>query len=130
MMKRRYGRIINIASTAALKGYPYASTYCAAKHAILGLTRALALELATSGVTVNAICPGYTETSMLSNAIQTAASTTGKSEDEIRTAFVKVNPMQRFVSVDEVAEAVAWICLPITGAITGQSIVIAGGEVM
>jgi enoyl-[acyl-carrier-protein] reductase (NADH) len=67
---------------------------------------------------------------MLSNAIQTAASTTGKSEDEIRTAFVKVNPMQRFVSVDEVAEAVAWICLPITGAITGQSIVIAGGEVM
>jgi 3-hydroxybutyrate dehydrogenase len=123
-----WGRIVNVASTAGLKGYAYVSAYVAAKHGVVGLTRALAVELATSGVTVNAVCPGYTDTPMLEGAIATIAAKTRKSHDEAKAALASTNPMGRLVTPDEVAATVGWLCLPESSAITGQAIAIAGGE--
>jgi NAD(P)-dependent dehydrogenase (short-subunit alcohol dehydrogenase family) len=130
MTKRGSGRIVNVASTAGLLGYAYVSAYCAAKHGVIGLTRALALEAAKSGVTVNAVCPGYTETDIVQDAVANIAAKTGKSEAEARAALVARNPQGRMVQPDEVANAVLWLCLPGSEAITGQAIAIAGGEVM
>jgi NAD(P)-dependent dehydrogenase (short-subunit alcohol dehydrogenase family) len=130
MTKRGSGRIVNVASTAGLLGYAYVSAYCAAKHGVIGLTRALALEAAKSGVTVNAVCPGYTETEIVQDAVANIVAKTGKSEAEARAALVARNPQGRMVQPDEVANAVLWLCLPGSGAITGQAIAIAGGEVM
>jgi NAD(P)-dependent dehydrogenase (short-subunit alcohol dehydrogenase family) len=130
MTKRGSGRIVNVASTAGLLGYAYVSAYCAAKHGVIGLTRALALEAAKSGVTVNAVCPGYTETEIVQDAVANIVAETGKSEAEARAALVARNPQGRMVQPDEVANAVLWLCLPGSGAITGQAIAIAGGEVM
>jgi NAD(P)-dependent dehydrogenase (short-subunit alcohol dehydrogenase family) len=130
MVERGYGRIVNIASTAALTGYAYVTAYCAAKHGVVGLTRALALELAKSGVTVNAVCPGYTDTDMLAESISNIVAKTGQSVDEARTQLASTNPQGRFVKPEEVAHSVLWLCLPGSDAITGQAIAIAGGEVL
>jgi NAD(P)-dependent dehydrogenase (short-subunit alcohol dehydrogenase family) len=123
------GRIVNIASTAGLKGAAYVSAYCAAKHGLVGLTRALALETADKGITVNAVCPGYTETDMARQAIATIVEKTGRSEAEARAELVKTNPQGRLVQPEEVAATVAFLCLPGAQAITGQALVLAGGEV-
>ena len=124
-----HGRIVNIASTAGLRGGAYISAYCAAKHGLIGLTRALALETADKGITVNAVCPGYTETDMARQAIATIVEKTGRSEAEARAELVKTNPQGRLVQPGEVAATVAWLCLPGAESITGQAVVLAGGEV-
>ena len=124
-----WGRIVNIASTAGLKGYAYVSAYVAAKHAVVGLTRALALELAKSGVTINAICPGYTDTPMLAAAIKDIAAKTGRDEDAARAAMTAGNPMQRLIRPEEVAACVGWLCRDDAASVTGSAIAIAGGEI-
>ncbi len=129
MVEARGGRIVNVASTAGLRGYAYVAAYCAAKHGLVGLTRALALETAAQGITVNAVCPGYTDTDMLQGAVAAISEKTGRSEAEARAELLKANPQGRFVQPDEVAAAVAWLCLPGNGSITGQAIALAGGEV-
>ena len=130
MVERRRGRIVSIASTAGLKGYAYVAAYCAAKHGVIGMTRSLALEVARKGVTVNAVCPGYTETDLLSGSVASITASTGMAEDEARARLVESNPQGRFVTPGEVAEVVAWLAGPGAGAITGQAIAVAGGEVM
>jgi NAD(P)-dependent dehydrogenase (short-subunit alcohol dehydrogenase family) len=130
MLEAGWGRIVNVASTAGLTGYSYVSAYCAAKHGVVGLTRSLALEVAAKGITVNAVCPGYTETEMLGRTIAGIVTKTGRSEAEAREVLSARNPQKRMVQPGEVANAVVWLCLPGSEAITGQSIAIAGGEVM
>jgi NAD(P)-dependent dehydrogenase (short-subunit alcohol dehydrogenase family) len=130
MREAGWGRIVNIASTAGLVGYRYVSAYCAAKHGVVGLTRAVALEVATVGITINAVCPGYTETDMASDAIATIAERTKRTREEARAELEAHNPQHRLVRPGEVANAVAWLCLPGSEAITGQTIAVAGGEVM
>lgn len=130
MIERGFGRIVNVASTAALKGYAYVAAYCAAKHGVLGLTRALALEVAKKGVTVNAVCPGYTDTAIVEKAIAQIASQTGRTKEEAREQLAASNPQGRLIQPDEVARAVLWLCRRESGAITGQAIAVAGGEVM
>ena len=129
MLERGAGRIVNIASTAGQIGYAYVAAYCAAKHGVIGLTRALALEVATKGVTVNAVCPGYTETELLRASLDQITSKTSRSEQEARNILLRHNPQNRFVAPEEVANAVLWLCMPGSGAITGQSISVSGGEV-
>jgi len=130
MLKSSYGRVVNIASTAGITGYAYTTAYCAAKHGVIGLSRSLALETARSKVTVNAICPGYTETDMLRRTIENICRKTGRSEAEAKAEIVKGYPQGRLVAPMEVANAVLWLCLPGAESITGQSIAVAGGEVM
>lgn len=124
------GRIVNIASTAGLVGYPYVAAYCAAKHGVIGLTRALALELARKNITVNAICPGYTDTEIVREAVANIRAKTGRSETQALAALVARNPQGRLIRPEEVAETVAWVCTEAAASITGQSIAVAGGEVM
>lgn len=130
MTARGWGRIVSVASTAGLKGYAYTAAYCAAKHGLIGLTRALALELARTGVTVNAVCPGFTDTALVSRALETIVTKTGKSEGEARRILERSNPQGRLVQPSEVAGAVAYLCRDETAALTGQAIAVAGGEVM
>ncbi|WP_011298341.1 MULTISPECIES: SDR family NAD(P)-dependent oxidoreductase [Cupriavidus] len=130
MMAAGWGRIVNVASTAGLIGYGYVSAYCAAKHGVIGLTRSLALETARSGVTVNAVCPGYTETDIVRDAVANIVDKTGRSEAEARAELAARNPQRRLVQPDEVADAVAWLCQPSASSMTGQAIAVAGGEVM
>lgn len=124
------GRIVNVASTAGLVGYAYVAAYVAAKHGVVGLTRALALEFAQKGITVNAVCPGYTETDIVKNSIEHVVAKTGRTAEEAMAEFVKGNPQKRLVQPQEVADAVLWLCGKGASAITGQSIAVAGGEVM
>lgn len=130
MLGQGGGRIINIASTAGLTGYPYVAAYCAAKHGVIGLTRALAIELARKNITVNAVCPGYTETDIVREAVTNIVNKTGRSESEARAELVGRNPQGRLIQPQEVAGAVLWLCLPGSASITGQTIAVAGGEVM
>jgi NAD(P)-dependent dehydrogenase (short-subunit alcohol dehydrogenase family) len=129
MAARGAGRVVNIASTAGLTGYPYVSAYGAAKHGVVGLTRALAMEFATSGVTVNAVCPGFTDTDLLTASMASVAAKTGRPVEEVRATVVRANPQGRFVRPEEVAAAVLFLCGPGSEAMTGQAIAVAGGEV-
>jgi len=123
------GRVVNVASTAGLVGYPYVTAYCAAKHGVVGMTRALAQELAATRVTVNAVCPGYTDTDMVGDAVATITAKTGRSAEEARASLAARNPQRRLVTPEEVAAAVGWLCLPESAAITGQALSVSGGEV-
>jgi 3-hydroxybutyrate dehydrogenase len=129
MRERGHGRIVAVASTAGLKGYAYVSAYSAAKHAVVGLVRSLALELATTGVTVNAVCPGFTDTDLVAGSIDTIMKKTGRSHEQAVAELAKHNPQGRLVTPAEVADAVLWLCGEGAGAITGQAIAVAGGEV-
>lgn len=124
------GRIVNVASTAGLTGYPYVSAYCASKHGVIGLTRALALELARTDVTVNAVCPGFTDTPLIDGALETISRKTGRSREEARASLARSNPQGRLVTPGEVADAVSWLVSQGAGAITGQAIAVAGGEIL
>jgi NAD(P)-dependent dehydrogenase (short-subunit alcohol dehydrogenase family) len=130
MLTAGWGRIINMASTAGLTGYAYVTAYCASKHAVVGLTRALALEVATKSVTVNAVCPGFTDTDLLKESVANIARKTGRTPEEARAELAARNPQKRLIQPEEVANAVAWLCLPGSEAITGQTIAVAGGELM
>jgi 3-hydroxybutyrate dehydrogenase len=130
MLEAGWGRIVNVASTAGLTGYRYVAGYVAAKHGVVGLTRALALEVAAKGVTVNAVCPGYTETDIVKEAIANIMDKTGRTEQEARAELAAANPQKRLVQSEEVASAVAWLCQPDAAAMNGQAIAVAGGEVM
>jgi NAD(P)-dependent dehydrogenase (short-subunit alcohol dehydrogenase family) len=129
MIERGYGRIVNVASTAGQIGYAYVAAYCAAKHGVIGLTRALAAEVAMKGITVNAVCPGYTETELLRASLDQIMSKTSRSEQDARDALVRNNPQRRFVQPEEVANAVLWLCAPGSAAMNGQSLSVSGGEV-
>lgn len=130
MLASGWGRVVNVVSTAGLTGYRYVSAYCAAKHGVIGLTRSLALEVATKGITVNAVCPGYTETDIVREAIANIVAKTGGSEAAARAGLTAGNPQKRLVQPEEVANAVAWLCLPGSDAMNGQALAVAGGEIM
>lgn len=130
MLAAGWGRIVNVASIAGLTGAAYISAYCASKHGVIGLTRALAVELASKGVTVNAVCPGYTDTDMVKYALTTIVEKTGRTHEQALAELTARNPQKRLVTPEEVANAVAWLCLPGSEAVNGQAIAIAGGEVM
>ncbi|MDE2429233.1 MAG: SDR family oxidoreductase [Burkholderiales bacterium] len=130
MLQAGWGRIVNVASTAGLTGYAYVAAYCAAKHGVIGLTRALALEVATRGVTVNAVCPGYTETDIVHDAIANIVAKTGRSAEQAKAELAAGNPQKRLVQPQEVADAVRWLCMPAASAMNGQAIAVAGGELM
>jgi NAD(P)-dependent dehydrogenase (short-subunit alcohol dehydrogenase family) len=129
MTERGFGRIIAIASTAGLKGYPYVSAYCAAKHAAVGFVRALALETAATGVTVNAVCPGFTDTDLVAESLERIVQKTGRTREAALAEFVKHNPQGRLIDPREVADAVLWLCGEGARSVTGQAIAVAGGEV-
>jgi len=128
MRERGFGRIVFIASTAGLKGYAYVAPYVAAKHGVVGLMRALALETASTGITVNAVCPGFTETTMLEESIDRIARATKSSQADARAALEARNPQGRFIQPQEVAEVVLWLCGSASASITGQAISVSGGE--
>jgi 3-hydroxybutyrate dehydrogenase len=129
MTERGFGRIVAVASTAGLKGYPYVSAYCAAKHAVIGFVRALALETAKTGVTVNAVCPGFTNTDLVAESLETIMSKTGRTREDALGELVKHNPQGRLIDPFEVAGAVLWLCSEEARSVTGQAIVVAGGEI-
>ncbi|TAJ62396.1 SDR family NAD(P)-dependent oxidoreductase [Variovorax sp.] len=129
MLEAGWGRIVNIASTAGQKGYAYVAAYTAAKHGVIGLTRSLALEMARKGVTVNAVCPGYTDTDILRNSVANVVGKTGRSEADALAEFSSVNPQRRIVQPSEVADAVRWLCGEGAASVNGQSISVSGGEV-
>jgi 3-hydroxybutyrate dehydrogenase len=129
MRERRGGRIVAIASTAGLKGYGYVSAYCAAKHALVGLVRSLAVETAASGVTVNAVCPGYTDTELVQESLTKISAKTGRSREDALGSLLKDSPLGRLVKPQEVAAAVLYLCSPEASAVTGTTLVVAGGEI-
>jgi NAD(P)-dependent dehydrogenase (short-subunit alcohol dehydrogenase family) len=129
MLTEGFGRIVNIASIAGLRGAAYISAYASSKHAVIGLTRSLALEYATRNITVNAVCPGYVDTDIVKEAIANIKSKTGRNDSEALAALVATNPQRRLIEPREVADTVMWLCRPGSESVTGQSIVLAGGEV-
>jgi NAD(P)-dependent dehydrogenase (short-subunit alcohol dehydrogenase family) len=128
MLTRRWGRIVNVASTAGLKGYAYVSAYVAAKHGLVGLTRALALEVASKGVTVNAVCPGFTDTNLVARSVEAITGKTGRSEEEARAALAASNPQGRLITPDEVAMTIVWLCGEGASGVNGAAVPVAGGE--
>lgn len=128
MLQNGSGCVVNVASTAALSGYAYVAAYCAAKHGVLGLTRALALEYASRGITINAVCPGFTDTNIVDQTIENIMAATGRSRDDALAELVKTNPQGRLIQPEEVADTVIWLCRQ--SSMTGQAIAVAGGEVM
>ncbi len=130
MVERGWGRFIAIASTASLIGYPYTGAYAAAKHGVLGWIKTLAIELAKTNVTANAICPGFTDTPLVDNALDAVSSKTGRSRREALSEFVKANPMGRLVRPSEVAAAALWLASDSAASVNGQAISIDGGEVV
>ena len=130
MKSAGWGRIVSVASTAGLKGYAYVSAYSAAKHGVIGLTRSLALETARSGVTVNAVCPGFTETPLLERSVANIAAKTGMPDAEARASLAETNPQGRLIAPEDVADTVSWLASDGAHAITGQAVAVAGGEVM
>ncbi len=129
MQEAGSGRIVAVASTAGLKGYPYVTAYCAAKHAVVGFVRALALETARTGVTVNAVCPGFTETDLVATSLDRIVEKTGRSREAALAELTRSNPQGRLVRPEEVADAVLWLCGAGAASVTGQTIAVAGGEV-
>lgn len=130
MIKRRFGRVINVASNAGLTGYAYSTAYCAAKHAVVGLTRALAMEVAKTQVTVNAVCPGFVRTRLVDDAVDRIVKKTGRTADDARRSLEGMSPQQRLVEPDEVAHVVAMLCGEGARSVNGQAIAIDGGQVM
>jgi len=129
LLEARDGRIVTIASTAALRGYAYTAPYVAAKHGALGLTRALAAEFAGTSLTVNAVCPGFTDTELVAKTVARISGKSGRSEVQARAELVRFNPQGRLISPEEVASAVVWLCLPESRSMNGQAISVSGGEV-
>jgi 3-hydroxybutyrate dehydrogenase len=129
MLRAGFGRIVNVASIAGLRGAAYISAYVSSKHAVIGLTRSLALEYATRNITVNAVCPGYVDTDIVKSAVANIVGKTGRTEAEALAALVATNPQRRLIEPREVADTVMWLCRPGSESVTGQSIVLAGGEV-
>jgi NAD(P)-dependent dehydrogenase (short-subunit alcohol dehydrogenase family) len=130
MRERKWGRIVNVASICGLRGYPYIVAYTASKHGVIGVTRALALEVAREGITVNAVCPGYADTDMTESTLANIQAKTGRSREEALAELTKMNPQRRLVTPGEVAASVAWLCAESSASVTGQALVVAGGEVM
>lgn len=128
MLARQYGRIVNIASIAGVSGAPYITAYSAAKHAMVGLTRSLAKEVIGRGITVNAVCPGYTSTDLVLVGIENISRRTGRSAAEAQAAMLVHSPLQRFITPEEVATAVRWLCDAGAAATTGQAVIVDGGE--
>ncbi len=128
MTARRHGRIVNVASTAGLKGYAYVSAYVAAKHGLVGLTRAVALEAAARGVTVNAVCPGFTDTDLVARSVEAIVEKTGRTDDEARAKLAAGNPQGRLITPDEVAATIVWLCGDGASGVNGAAITVAGGE--
>ncbi len=129
MVARKFGRIVAVASTAGLKGYGYVSAYVASKHAVVGLVRSLAIETAKSGVTVNAVCPSFTDTDLVRESVAAITRKTGRSEQDVLAQYVKDVPMARLIKPEEVAAAVVYLCSVDAGAVTGTAMTVAGGEV-
>jgi NAD(P)-dependent dehydrogenase (short-subunit alcohol dehydrogenase family) len=129
LVKQGWGRIVNVASTAGLKGYAYVSAYVAAKHGVVGLTRALAIEFARTGVTVNAVCPGYTDTPMLESVVANIVTKTKRTTEQTRAELASANPMGRLITPEEVAATVGFLCRDASASITGQTIAVAAGEI-
>ncbi|MBX3510758.1 MAG: SDR family oxidoreductase [Hyphomonadaceae bacterium] len=129
MLAARWGRVVNVASVCALKGYAYLSAYCASKHGLLGFTRALAHETAARGVTVNAVCPGYVETDVITEATRNIAQKTHLSEAEARASLVQFNPTGRLITPEEVASSIDWICSAGAASVNGAALPMTGGEI-
>ena len=130
MKAKGWGRVINTASAHSLVASPNKSAYVAAKHGLVGLTRSLAVEVARKGVTVNAVCPGFTETYLLADSVANIMAKTGRTEEQARADLAAGNPQKRLIQPQEVADAVLWLCQPGSGSVTGQAISVSGGEVM
>jgi len=130
MIAAGFGRVINVASNAGLTGYAYSTAYCASKHAMIGMTRAIALEIAKTNVTINALCPGWVETRMLDEAVARIAGKTGRGEDDARRALASMSPQKRMVTPAEVAHLAAMLCADEARSVHGQAIAIDGGQVM
>jgi NAD(P)-dependent dehydrogenase (short-subunit alcohol dehydrogenase family) len=128
MLEAKEGRIVNIASTAGLRGYKTMSAYTAAKHGVIGLTRSLALETAKQGITVNAVCPGYVDTDLTAMGIENIVKNLGKTAEEARQMMIRTIPRGTFITPEEVAAAVSWLCSPSASGVTGIALPVAGGE--